>query len=388
MELYIIALKELGLNNNDLTLLLSNLTLSDFINLFRGNYIETQLKYNINLEKYSKRLSDIYMLENSLIKAKKILRLNKEYKIKTILINDVKYPKRLKEIKNAPVILYYRGKGFFKKHDKSIACVGTRNPSEFSYTAIDSLIPKLVEEEFTIISGLAEGVDCYSQKICLENNGTTIAVLAHGLDMIYPKINENIALDILKNKGLLISEYPVGVKPDKFRFVDRNRIISGLSKSVIVFETKEKSGTMHTVNYAIEQKRNIFCPHPTVSTPLTTQLQNLINSKIATPLIKRSSYDIIVYNSGYKIRKDKNSANKYKSNLISSMFQNMKINNNIIFNYLNRKKDKNKEEKKISFSIDKEIHSKLSEYIKTNNLTKKELFNAFIIALLEEENKE
>ncbi|OJT85747.1 hypothetical protein BM533_16035, partial [Clostridioides difficile] len=80
MELYIIALKELGLNNNDLTLLLSNLTLSDFINLFRGNYIETQLKYNINLEKYSKRLSNIYMLENSLIKAKKILRLNKEYK--------------------------------------------------------------------------------------------------------------------------------------------------------------------------------------------------------------------------------------------------------------------------------------------------------------------
>lgn len=107
----------------------------------------------------------------------------------------------------------------------------------------------MAKENFSIISGLALGIDAESHKACLNVGGRTIAILAHGLDMIYPRENIELSKSILNNGGTLISEYPVGTKPDKFRFVDRNRIVSGLSKGTIVFETKEKSGTMHTVDY-------------------------------------------------------------------------------------------------------------------------------------------
>lgn len=382
MEIYIIALKELGLDNNFIRLLIENLEFLDFIDLFKGKYVEIQFKYNLDFNKYKNKLSNTVLLSNSILIAKNIIKKNKEKSIKFITIDNKNYPKNLKEIDNAPVVLYYKGRGFFKKHEKSIACVGTRQPSSFSYTAMDALLPKLIEENFTIISGLAEGVDAYSHKLCLDNHGTTIAVLAHGLDMIYPKEHEEIADKILKNNGLLVSEYPIGTKPDKFRFVDRNRIVSGLSKSVIVFETKERSGTMHTVNYAIKQKKNIFCPVPKEATELTVQLHNLIQSKIAYPLLNRSSYDVIVYKSGYKIKKDKNSINKYKSNLLSYTINNINANNTQIYHLLNSELS-SKPKKQVNFEIDNELYDNLSSFLKSKNITKKELFNSFLISLLD-----
>lgn len=383
MELYIIALKELGVDNNTLCLLLNTLNLSDFTDIFKGRYIDIQFKYSLDLNKYSSKLSNLTSLSNSLLKAEDIIKNSKKNKIKILLITNKRYPQNLKSIDNPPVVLYYKGKGFFKKHEKSIACVGTRNPSEFSYSAINSLIPKLVEEGFSIISGLAEGVDVYSHKVCLNNNGITIAVLAHGLDMIYPKFNESVASQILDSNGLLVSEYPIGTKPDKFRFVDRNRIVSGLSKSVIVFETKEKSGTMHTVNYALSQNKNIFCPLPGSRTVLTSQLYNLIESKVANPLISRSSYDKVVYGSGYKIKKDSKSIIKYKSNILSSSINNSNVSNSTLYNEFNKTFDY----KKTSFNLREDLSIKLDHFVKTKNISKKDLFNAFVISLLDNEDK-
>lgn len=387
MELYIIALRELGLSNSILNLLIDTLEKDDFLSLLKGNYIEMQFKYNLDLSKYSNILSDTTMLDECIKKADTIIRNNKLHKIKTILINDKHYPDNLKYINNPPVILYYKGRGFFKKYKKSIACVGTREPSNFSYTAIDSLIPRLVEEGFSIISGLANGVDSYSHKSCLNCDGNTIAVLAHGLDMIYPKENKELAKQILDNNGLLVSEYPVGTKPDKFRFVGRNRIVSGLAKSLIVFETKEKSGTMRTVEFAIQQNKNIFCPLPTSLNVLTRQLNTLIESGIAKPLTTRSAYDVVVYGSGYKIKKDKSRANKYKSKVASTIINKVNANNNTIYNHFNTR-NKNALSKQISFPLDENIHNELSKFVKLNNITKKELFNAFIISILEDESEE
>lgn len=384
MELYTIALKELGIDNKTINLLLSNLEHSDFNNIFKGKYIEIQFKHNLDLNKYSSKLSNISLLSNSITKAKSIIKKSKACKIKFILITDKNYPINLKTIEDPPPILYYKGRGFFKKHEKSIACVGTRVPTDFSYIAINALIPKLVEEEFTIVSGLAEGVDVYSHTICLKHNGTAIAVLAHGLDIIYPKSHANIANEILSKNGLLISEYPVGTSPDKFRFVERNRIVSGLAKSIIVFETKEKSGTMHTVNYATKQKKPIFCPLPSKITPLTAQLHNLIEHEVALPLTNRSSYDTVVYGSGYKIKKDKNKANKYKSNVLYSTLNALEPNNSDIYSLIGS----NNSKKQVSFNIDEDLYVGLSKFLTNKKINKKELFNAFILTLLtNEKNK-
>lgn len=381
MEIYIIALKELGLDNNTINSMINNLEFDDFIRVFKGKYLEIQFEKNLDLNKYSKKLSDIELMNVAIENAKNILKLNKKYNIKCILINNKNYPINLKYIDDPPVILYYKGKGFYKKHIKSIACVGTRQPSDFSYSAIDYLIPKLVKEEFVIVSGLAEGVDVYSHKSCLDNNGLTIAVLAHGLDTIYPKQNEKVAEEILKKNGLLVSEYPVGTKPDKFRFVDRNRIVSGLSKSVIVFETKEKSGTMHTVNFALRQKKNIFAPMPSKVTPLTSKLCELINSKIAIPIPSRLSYDTVVYGSGYKIKHDKKRVDILKSNNVFNLLSNINVDNKLIFDSINKERNKNTKRKKVSVELDEEIYKQLDDLCKSNNISKKELVNAFISCL-------
>ncbi|MGL5718081.1 MAG: DNA-processing protein DprA [Paraclostridium sp.] len=381
MEIYIIALKELGLDNKTLNIMIKNLEQQDFDSIFKGKYLETQILNNIDLNKYSKLLSDIYKLNDSLNKASQIIELNKEYGIKSILITDEKFPTNLKNIQNPPVILYYKGNDFLKNYEKSIACVGTRKPSEFSFQAIDSLIPKLVQEEFVIISGLAEGVDSYSHKICLDNNGVTIAVLAHGLDIIYPKQNENIADMILKKDGVLISEYPVGTKPDKFRFIERNRIVAGISKSVIVFETKDKSGTMHTVNYAISQNKPIFAPLPSKVTVLTKKLCELINLKVITPIPSRLSYETIVYGSGYKITKDKKRLDIVKSNRIYSTLNNIKVDNKEVFELLRENKSKKKD---ITIQINEDLIEKFEIFLNEKDITKDELINSFISAIINE----
>lgn len=380
MELYIIALKELGLNNTILRLLIEALSIEEFDSIFNGSFIEIQYKHNIDLKKYSKMLSDEISLKNALDNANRVIEENKKYKIKHILINNKNYPNNLKNIEDAPVILYYKGRGFYKKHEKSVACVGTRKATDFTYNAINVLVPKLVEEDFTIVSGLALGTDTYSHETCLANNGTTIAVLAHGLDNIYPNENIKLAERILENNGLLVSEYPIGTKADKFRFVQRNRIVTGLTKSTIVFETKEKSGTMHSVEYAINQNKNIYCPLPSTITELTEPLQNLISKGIAKALTYTSSYAHIVYDSGYKVKKDKKSANKYISNILSNNVNNTNIDSNLIFEYIN--KPKPEISKNISFSVDEDLHKQISEYAKSHNITKKDLFNAFAIALV------
>lgn len=383
MDVYIIALKSIGLNNTILRLMLELLTLKDFKSIFEGNFMEIQLKYNLDLNKYSNLLSDLDLLKKSLNNASLILKESKENKIKHILITDKRYPQNLKNIPDAPVILYYKGRGFFKKHEKSISCVGTRKPTGFTSNAASSIIPSLVNEGFTIVSGLAEGSDTLSHQICLESNGTTIAVLAHGLDTIYPSENQSLANEILNHNGLLVSEYPIGTKADKFRFVHRNRIITGLSKSTIVFEAREKSGTRHSVDYAIQQNKKIFVPQPVTPTDKTIFLHKLIFNGIAEPIPHRNAYDVIVYGSGYKIHKDPYTINKRKSKILSTYINNTTTDYDSLIDYFSKPKGN---QKTISFSIDEQIHMQLTNILKEKNISKKDLLSAFITSLLVNEN--
>jgi len=176
-----------------------------------------------------------------------------------VLTQDhLNYPPLLKEIPDAPYILYVRGNVEVLRN-LSLGVVGSRRITSYGREVIDSLVPELVSSGVTIVSGLAFGVDYQSQKVALESGGRVVAVLASGVDRITPYSNELLGIEILKSgKGAIVSEFPLGHDPKKQYFPFRNRIISGLSMGVLVIEATEKSGTMHTVAAALKQGRDVF----------------------------------------------------------------------------------------------------------------------------------
>jgi len=178
--------------------------------------------------------------------------------IKTIRIGDENYPKLLKEIKNPPKVLYYRGE--IKNEENCFAVVGTRKYSSYGKEIALEIAGDLSEAGLTIISGLAPGIDTFTHTAVLERNQRTIAVVGTGIDekSIYPKENIKLAEKILERGGTIISEYPPGTPGSKFTFPQRNRIISGMSLGVLVIEAKEKSGALITAKWARKQQRKVF----------------------------------------------------------------------------------------------------------------------------------
>jgi DNA processing protein len=178
--------------------------------------------------------------------------------IKTIKIEDKNYPKLLKEIKDAPKVLYYRGE--LKSDEQCFAVVGTRRFSSYGKQVALEMAGDLAEAGLTIVSGLAPGIDTFCHQATVERNKRTIAVLGTGLDekTIYPQSNLKLAEKILETGGCLISEYPPGTPGSQFTFPQRNRIISGLSLGVLVIEAKQKSGTLITTEWAKKQSRKVF----------------------------------------------------------------------------------------------------------------------------------
>lgn len=169
-------------------------------------------------------------------------------------ILDKVYPERLKEIYNPPVLLFYQGNLDLLKGRK-IAFVGSRDASEQGFRAIEKIIPDL--KDFTIVSGLARGIDAASHITAVKNQLSTIAVIGTGLDMVYPA--EHRALQAyLGEHELILSEYAPHEKALKFHFPERNRIIAGLSVAVVVVEAKLRSGSLITAERAMEEGRDVF----------------------------------------------------------------------------------------------------------------------------------
>lgn len=179
------------------------------------------------------------------------------YNIGIITIKDKDYPKDLLHIYDAPAILYYKGDKELL-HTNMIAIIGCRDCSEYGKEVSMKFSQELAKNGITIISGMAKGIDSYSHIGSIKAGGKTIAVLGSGIDIIYPKENRLLYDKILFTGGLILSEYVIGTKPNKLNFPARNRIISGLSKGLIVVEAKEKSGTLNTVDFALEQGKEIF----------------------------------------------------------------------------------------------------------------------------------
>lgn len=173
---------------------------------------------------------------------------------------DASYPRLLLEIPDPPPVLYYRGQPQVANSQgamAAIALVGTRSPSEYGKRWTRRLTHRLVEQGFTIVSGLAEGIDKEAHTTCLHHQGRTIAVLGTGVDVVYPYSNRAL-YEQIPETGLLLSEYPDGTGPDRTHFPRRNRIIAGLSRAIIVTEAPERSGALITAKLANDYGRDVY----------------------------------------------------------------------------------------------------------------------------------
>ena len=181
-----------------------------------------------------------------------------KYKVIKVNMNSRYYPERLRNIDDPPKELYCLGNLELLNYKNNIAMIGSRNCSSYGERAAKDFAYNLAKEGICIVSGLAKGIDSFSHIGALNAKGKTIAVLGSGLDNIYPKENIKLVEEIINNNGLVISEYPLGTKPLKYHFPARNRIISGLSDSVLVVESRKNSGTNITVDFALEQGKDVF----------------------------------------------------------------------------------------------------------------------------------
>jgi DNA processing protein len=176
--------------------------------------------------------------------------------VNVLTCKDEDYPARLKEIYDYPPVLYYKG-SILPDDDWCLAVVGTRRATIYGKQVTQEMVADLVHSRITIISGLAKGIDTVAHRTALESGGRTLAVLANGLDIVYPAENQNLAEDITAH-GAIISEYPLGARPRAENFPRRNRILSGLSIGVLVTEADENSGALITARDALEQNREVF----------------------------------------------------------------------------------------------------------------------------------
>lgn len=183
--------------------------------------------------------------------------------VSVVACHDRDFPTRLRRIPDPPAILYVRGSLKAMNTTKSLAVVGTQEPTSYGEVVAKRSAKSAAASGFTIVSGLARGCDTHAHAGCVEASGVGVAVFGTGLDRLYPASNQNLADRILENSGCLVSEYALGVRPTKWSFAERDRIQSGLSDAVLVIETDVVGGTMNTVRYARQQKRPLACiVHP------------------------------------------------------------------------------------------------------------------------------
>ena len=205
--------------------------------------------------------------------------------IKTIAFEDKNYPENLKNLEDAPFLLYILG-DILSQDALALGVVGTRKVTAYGREVTQSLVTDLATQGLTIVSGLAYGVDSIAHNSALQSDGRTIGVWAGGLDTVSSGFRQNIIEKILKsNSGAVISEFPLGFHPNRATFPQRNRIIAGLSLGVLVTEAAEDSGSIITANFAKKQGRSVFA----VPGPITSSL-----SKGTADLIKEGAK--LVYN--------------------------------------------------------------------------------------------
>ncbi|MCK9617693.1 MAG: DNA-processing protein DprA [Lentimicrobiaceae bacterium] len=236
-----------------------------------------------------------------LYKAEEEMSFIEKHQIITLFYLDDNYPNRLKHCIDSPILLYYKGKAQLNTH-KVLSVVGTRNATEYGKQVTHEIIKGLKCDGLLIVSGLAYGIDSAAHRASLEVHVPTVAVLAHGLDTIYPSLHKSLAEKMLSEGGLL-TDFPSRTNPDRENFPKRNRIIAGLSDAVVVVEAGARGGALITANIANSYNRDVFAVPGRIKDTFSEGCNNLIKNNIAALI---QSADDIKYMLGWKNSLQKN----------------------------------------------------------------------------------
>lgn len=196
--------------------------------------------------------------------------------IKYLTLEDEKYPKMLKEIYNAPSVLFIMGSLDVCNLEKTLAVVGSRRASSGAKDVLNKVLLEFEGTDLCIVSGLAAGIDTVAHKSALEAGLKTIGVIASGFDHCYPASNKQLYKEIINGNGAIVSEYWPTFEPLSFRFPLRNRIVSGLSYGTLIAEAALKSGAMITANLTLEQNRELMCIPGSITNPNTEGVYKLL----------------------------------------------------------------------------------------------------------------
>ena len=210
--------------------------------------------------------------------------------ITAVTLDDPEYPERLKPIPTPPLVLFMRGRTELLNYENGIGIVGSRRPTHYGSLVADEFAKSLAVKGITIISGMAMGIDARSHQAVLESKGKTIAVLGGGVDICYPQTNYDIFMEMCE-KSLILAEYEPGEAHVSLHFPARNRIISGLSDGILVIEAALRSGSLITVDNALEQNKDVYAVPGRVTDMLSKGTNNLIKQGA---MLVDSPADIII----------------------------------------------------------------------------------------------
>ncbi len=199
-----------------------------------------------------------------------------------INLSDYDYLRDLPHIPDPPKKLFIRGE-LPGKRVKTVAIVGTRKPSAYGREIATKIASECAKNGIVVVSGLALGIDSIAHKAAIDSGGKTIAILANGVDKIYPRSHENLGQKILQTNGAILSEYPNNTPARPWQFLARNRIVSGLADAVVIVEAASRSGTLSTANHALDQGKEIFAVPGNITSPLSAGCNQLIKNG-ANPL--------------------------------------------------------------------------------------------------------
>jgi len=223
--------------------------------------------------------ADVILNGNPFKKAEKEIYTAEKNNVHLLFFTDKNYPARLKQLNDAPSLLYVKGNVNFE-NSKTVGIVGTRNSTDYGKACVEELIAGLVSHGALIISGLAYGIDIQAHKQAIKNSLPTVGVLGSGIDVIYPMAHQDVAKKMERNGGI-VTENPFGTKPDAHNFPARNRIIAGLSDALVVIEAAEKGGALITSDIANSYNKDVFAFPGNIGRSFSAGCNNLIKSNQA-----------------------------------------------------------------------------------------------------------
>ncbi len=239
-------------------------------NLFYYKALDFSHLLSLPIDQSNKLFEDLHTLSFSTL-----MKSYQDSHIQITISSEASYPYRLKQIYDPPFLLYSKGNHDLMTSAKMLSVVGARNGDSYGLNAIKTILPALIERGFVIVSGLAKGIDQWAHECAIRSNGSTIGIVGGGLDHYYPTETRGLKA-YMEKRQLVLSEFPPNVRPEKWHFPMRNRLISGISSGTLIVQANERSGSLITADAALEEGRDVF----SIPGPIDSKLSKGTNQLI------------------------------------------------------------------------------------------------------------